>query len=103
VQARFLQDGGAANRSFFPCLSAFETAPLERPAWRKAEALAAIGQGPYALRFDPNAPQRAELAGRAMPILANGRTCDFRRAVAGRGDDPARLMGQARLSFTLVD
>ncbi|MCT4364470.1 MULTISPECIES: lysine--tRNA ligase [Synechococcaceae] len=72
---------------------------LEKARLEKAEALAAIGQGPYALRFDPT-HRNAELQ-QAHADLANGQDRDFAVAVAGRVMT-RRVMGKLAF-FTLVD
>ncbi|TWB91063.1 lysyl-tRNA synthetase class II [Synechococcus sp. Ace-Pa] len=93
----FLQDGGLQPLLLplpEPRLNRLEKARLE-----KAEALAAIGQGPYALRFDPT-HRNAELQ-QAHADLANGQDRDFAVAVAGRVMT-RRVMGKLAF-FTLVD
>jgi len=72
---------------------------LEQARLDKGQALAAIGQGPYALRFDPT-HRNAELQ-QAHGDLANGQDRDFAVAVAGRVMT-RRVMGKLAF-FTLVD
>ena len=72
---------------------------LRETRLEKAEALAAIGQGPYALGFEPSHPTAALQAAHAD--LANGAERDVAVAVAGRVMT-RRVMGKLAF-FTLVD
>ena len=87
-----LQDGRQLHRS--GPLSELRETRLE-----KAKALAALGQGPYALRFAPS-HRHAELQV-AHADLANGEERDVAVAVAGRVMT-RRVMGKLAF-FTLVD
>ena len=87
-----LQDGRQLHRS--GPLSELRETRLE-----KAKALAALGQGPYAVRFVPS-HRHAELQA-AHADLANGEERDLAVAVAGRVMT-RRVMGKLAF-FTLAD
>jgi lysyl-tRNA synthetase class 2 len=72
---------------------------LRETRLEKAKALAALGQGPYALRFEPS-HRTAELQA-AHADLANGEERDLAVAVAGRVMT-RRVMGKLAF-FTLAD
>jgi len=72
---------------------------LRETRLEKAKALAALGQGPYALRFEPS-HRHAELQA-AHADLANGEERDVAVAVAGRVMT-RRVMGKLAF-FTLAD
>ncbi len=65
----------------------------------KGKALAALGQGPYGLRFEPS--HRNAALQQAHADLANGEECDVVVAVAGRVMT-RRVMGKLAF-FTLAD